>query len=319
MKSQGPSPDNASSLRSNIPTLIAVIIIIAVVVGLALAAKPGSQSSSQSGAIRVVAAENFWGSIAAQLGGDRVKVTNIINNPDTDPHSYEPTAADSRTVADARYVIINGIGYDPWMDKLLSASKTSAKTLKVGDLVGIAPGGNPHQWYSPESVRAVIAHITESYKVLRPADAAYFDQQRTAYENNGLKQYNALISEIKSKYAGVSVGASESIFTPLAKSLGLNLITPESFLTAMSEGTDPTAADKAATDQQITGKQIKVYVYNSQNSSPDVTRQVDEAKTAGIPVVTITETPVPANSSFQDWQVDQLRRLRDNLAKATGR
>lgn len=114
-------------------------------------AAPEVADSSTSGrTIQVVAAENFWGSIASQLGGDHVKVTNIISNPDADPHDYEPTAADARTVAGAQYTIVNGIGYDAWADKLLSANPTDGRTdLTIGDLVGIQAGGNPHRWYSP--------------------------------------------------------------------------------------------------------------------------------------------------------------------------
>ena len=127
-----------------------------------------------------------------------------------------------------------------------------------------------------------------------------------------------MINDIKAKYAGTPVGASESIFAPLADALGLNLITPASFLKAISEGTDPSAADKTAIDAQITGKQIKVYVFNSQNSTPDVARKVEEAKKAGIPVTTVTETLSPAGASFQDWQVKQLQALQTALAQATG-
>jgi zinc/manganese transport system substrate-binding protein len=280
-------------------------------------------SSSGSGGgktIQVVAAENFWGSIASQLGGSHVKVTSIINNPDADPHSYEPTAADARTVAGAQYTIVNGVGYDAWADKLLSANPASGRTdLKVGDLVGIKPGGNPHQWYSPESVHQVIEKITADYKKIDPADAADFDKLKNTFETTTLAPYNQLISGIKAKYAGTPIGASESIVSPLADGLGLKTLTPYSFLTAISEGTDPTAKDKSAIDQQIAGKKIKIYVYNSQNATPDVQAQVKAAKARGIPVTTVTETLTPAGASFQAWQVRQLQGIEKALAKATGK
>jgi zinc/manganese transport system substrate-binding protein len=104
----------------------------------------------------------------------------------------------------------------------------------------------------------------------------------------------------------------------MAQALGLNLLTPQSFLKAISEGTDPTAQDKATIDAQIKGHQIKAYVYNSQNATPDVQAQVNEAKAAGIPVTTITETLAPPSSTFQAWQVHQLQGLAAALAKATG-
>ena len=279
-----------------------------------------SAKASGGTVIQVVAAENFWGSIATQLGGSHVHVDSIITNPNTDPHDYEPTAADARTVTTAQYVIVNGIGYDAWADKLLSTNPGSGRTeLKVGDLVGIQPGGNPHRWYSPDDVHQVIERITADYKKIDPADAAYFDQRKQTFETRTLGPYNQLISDIKATYAGTPIGASESIVTPLAQGLGLAMLTPESFLDAMSEGTDPTAADKATIDQQIKTKQIKVYVYNTQNSTPDVTAQVKLAKSEGIPVATVTETLAPAGDTFQQWQVTELQGIEAALAKATGK
>ncbi|MDX6355733.1 MAG: zinc/manganese transport system substrate-binding protein [Streptomyces sp.] len=280
----------------------------------------GTGSTGSGTTIQVVAAENFWGSIATQLGGSHVKVTSIIDNPDTDPHDYEPTAADARTVAGSQFAIVNGVGYDAWADKLLAADPDSGRTeLNVGDLVGVQAGGNPHRWYSPDDVRQVIAQITADYKKIDPADAAYFDEQRATYETVTLAPYNKAISDIKATYAGTPIGASESIVSPLAEGLGLKMLTPASFLTAISEGSDPTAQDKATIDQQIKSKQIKVYVYNSQNSTPDVQEQVKEAQAAGIPVATVTETLTPAGATFQAWQTAQLNGLAAALAKATGK
>jgi zinc/manganese transport system substrate-binding protein len=270
--------------------------------------------------INVVAAENFWGSLAGQLGGSRVKVINIINNPDADPHDYEPTAADARAIAAARLAIINGVGYDAWATKLADSNKSSNLTvLTVGDLVGAKDGDNPHRWYNPDDVKKVIDQITADYKKADPADSSFFDSQRTTVLNTNLKAYFDAIDRIKTNYTGTPVGASESIFAMLSPALGLNLLTPPGFLTAISEGSDPTAQDKATIDNQIKTKQIKVYVYNSQNATPDVQAQVDAAKAAGIPVTTITETLTPAGASFQDWQVAQLGALQQALGQATGK
>jgi zinc/manganese transport system substrate-binding protein len=296
----------------------AALLLVAVA-----AAACGSGSSASpapaNGKIQVTAAENFWGSIASQLGGNKVAVTSIISNPDTDPHTYQPTANDGRSITTAGMVIYNGIGYDPWVQKLLATNSGAGPTvLDVGQVVGVPDGGNPHRWYSPSDVQTVINTITADYKKVDPNDAAYFDAQSQSFVNGGLAQYNQLIAQIKARYPGVPVGASESIFSPMAQALGLNLLTPPSFLKAISEGTDPTAQDKAAIDAQIKGHQIKVYVYNSQNATPDVQAQVKEAKAAGIPVTTITETLVPTSSTFQAWQVHQLQGLAAALGKGTG-
>ena len=261
----------------------------------------GGAVSGTAKTVKVVAAENFWGSIAQQLGGSHADVTSIITNPATDPHDYEPTPADGRAVAGSQLAIVNGIGYDAWADKLLASNAGVGRSeINVGDLVSVKPGGNPHRWYDPDNVRQVIDKITDDYKKADPADAAYFDAQKNTYLAKTLAPYTKLIAGIRAKYAGIPIGASESIVTPLAEGLGLTMATPESFLDAISEGSDPTAHDKATIDRQIKNKQIKIYVYNSQNSTPDVQAQVAEAKAQGIPVVSVTETLAPAGSSFQD-------------------
>jgi zinc/manganese transport system substrate-binding protein len=294
---------------------LSVLALAAAAIGFSTAG-----AATTGGALQVVAAENFWGSIAAQLGGDRVHVTSVITSPATDPHDYEPTAADARTMAGAHFAIVNGIGYDPWASKLIAANPVSGRAvLTVGDLVGIKAGGNPHRWYSPSDVQKVIREIARTYAKLAPKDAAYFKQQEARFQTQGLGQYKRLIATINRKYHGVSVGASESIFAPLAQALGLNLVTPPTFLKAISEGAEPTVADKTTVDREIAKKQIKVWVFNSQNSTPDVARITNAARTKGIQVATITETLVPAGASFEAWQSGQLKAIAAALAKATGR
>ncbi|MBV9058016.1 MAG: zinc ABC transporter substrate-binding protein [Pseudonocardiales bacterium] len=277
---------------------------------------PGSGNGK---VITAAASINAWGSLLSQLGGTHVHASSIISNPATDPHDYEPTPADGRTIADSALFVENGTGYDPWAAKALAANPNSQRVvIDVGHVVGVPEGGNPHRWYSPSDVEKVADAITAGLKKADPGDAAYFDTQRQSFDNPGLVKYHQLIDGIKAKYAGTPVGTSESIFAPMADALGLKLMTPPSFLKAISEGTDPTAADKATVDSQITGKQIKVYVFNSQNSTPDVSRQVEEAKKAGIPVIAVTETLSPAEASFQDWQTTQLQAVQTALAQARG-
>jgi zinc/manganese transport system substrate-binding protein len=266
--------------------------------------------------LQVVAAENFWGSIASQLGGVHAHVVSIITNPNTDPHVYEPTAADARVLASAQYVVANGIGYDPWVPKLLAADQIRATTLTVGTLLGVPVGGNPHRWYNPTDVQTVIRQMVADYQKLDPADSAYFTQQETAFNTVALKQYNATITAIRAKYAGTPVGASESIFAMLAPALGLDLITPPTFLKAISEGTDVSVGDKQTIDTQIGSHHIKIYVYNSQNVTPDVQAQLAAVKAAHIPYTTITETLVPASTTYQAWQIRQLAGIQTALAQA---
>src|SRR5215469_9326524 len=134
-------------------------------------------SGSLGGPVQVVTAENFWGSIASQVGGGHVHVTSIIVDPNADPHSYEPTASDARTVVQAQYIIVNGVGYDPWADKLLQANPVSGrKELNVGDFNDKHEGDNPHMWYNPDYVTAIANKIRDDLKSLDPGDATAFDQ-----------------------------------------------------------------------------------------------------------------------------------------------
>jgi zinc/manganese transport system substrate-binding protein len=266
-----------------------------------------------------VAAENFWGSIAAQLGGSKVAVQSIIVNPGTDPHSYEPEASDAIAFARAQMAIVNGIGYDRWASQLIAADPSGSRAvLDVGDLLGLKEGDNPHQWYSPSSVERVIEAIVADYERLDPQDAAYFEQRRAAFETQGLARYHRLITEIRARYAGVPVGYSESIFQPLGLALGLRLLTPYSFAKAIAEGTDVTTADKQVVDAQAQQHAIKVWVYNSQNATPDVQRINELARAAHIPIATISETLSPASASFQAWQAGELVGLEQALRRATG-
>jgi zinc/manganese transport system substrate-binding protein len=202
---------------------------------------------------------------------------------------------------------------------VLDASPDARRVvLDVGDLAGVSDDANPHLWYSPADVARLVAAATDALQKVDAADATYFVQRRDAVDRD-LARYRALIDAVRVRFAGVPIGASESVVSPLADALGLDVVTPPGFLRAISEGIDPSAADKRTIDEQIRGHRIAVYVYNRQNSTPDVTNQVAEAREAGIPVVAVTETLTPEGTSFQDWQVAQLESLRAALQEATGR
>jgi zinc/manganese transport system substrate-binding protein len=296
---------------ARMPRLWSIVVTPCAAGLLALAACGGGMEPSSSGpGLQVVAAENFWGSIVSQVGGSHVHVTSIIASPDADPHDYEPTPEDARTMARAKYVVINGAGYDPWASKLVEANPEAGRTvLTVAGLVGKKEGDNPHLWYSPDFVDQVVDRVTADLQKVDTANAADYEQQGAQFETQGLKGYHDAIATIQQRYSGVAVGASESIFEYMARTLGLDLVTPPGYLKAVSAGADVSPADKAAVQRQIAGKQIRVFVLNGQNSTPDVLQTVSQAKAKGIPVAEITETPTPAGATFQDWQTRQLQDL----------
>ena len=294
--------------------------LLAVVLALTATACTVSPSGGAPRPLTAVATTSAWGSILAQLGGDKVRTLSLISNPNADPHDYEPTPADARALAVARLVVENGVGYDAWARRVLDASPDSERVvLNVGTLSGVNDDENPHLWYSPADVDKLAGAVSDALVRIDPSEGDYFARRRDAFDRQALARYHDLIADIRDRYAGVPIGASESIVSPLANALGLDLITPHDFLTAISEGIDPAAVDKRAVDEQIRDHRIKVYVFNRQNSTPDITAQVDAARAAGIPVVAMTETLTPVGASFQDWQVRQLDALRVALHEATGR
>ena len=301
--------------RSSFNILVSTLLAATVLAGCAMSPPSGGQGSAPYAprVVRVVAGENVWGSIAAQIGGAHAAVTSIIASPQTDPHAYEPTAADARRLADAQVAVMNGVGYDPWMNRLLAAAGGSRTVLDVGELVGVAPGGNPHLWYSPGYVAQFTRAIANAMARVDPADRAYFLRRQAHFDNVALASYHEVIARIRARYAGRPVGGSESVVVYLCGALGLHLVTPPTFLRAVTQGTDVSAADKVTIDAQIRNRAIDVYLENVQNSTPDVQAQVAAARAAHISVVAMSETLRPAGATFQAWQTAQLRALASAL------
>ena len=280
----------------------------------------GGIGAASTTGVRIVAAENFWGSIAKQIGGSKAVVQSIITNPAQDPHSYEPTAQDARVLVTAQLAIVNGVGYDPWAPRLLAANPDSRRlVLNVGDRFGLHEGDNPHRWYDPAEVQAVAKDIAGDLSKLDPTNAGYYAKRLSAFETSGLARYHQLIAQIGARYAGTRVGASESIFALLAPALRLDLATPPSFMKAISEGTEVSANDTITTQQQLTSGQIKVWIYNPQNATPEIQRLNALARANHIPIVAVSETLSPQNATFEQWQVAQLEALERALHEATGR
>jgi len=271
--------------------------------------------AGSGGTLQVIAGENFWGSIAAELGGSHVSVSSIVTNPNTDPHEYESSSVDARAFATADYVILNGAGYDDWGGKLLSGNPSNnRKVLTVADLLQKKAGDNPHFWYNPDWVETVAGRITADYVALDPGAAPYFTQQRQAF-SAALKPYHDAITSVRSNYGGVAVGSTESILVYMAQALGLNLVSPPKFMQAISEGSDPPAQTLAQFQEQISGHSIKLLVFNTQTSTSITENLKQLALRNGIPVVGISETVQPSGASFEEWQLAQLNSLKSALGR----
>jgi len=282
-------------------------------------ASAGAGTGTGTGVLSVVAAENFWGSIASQLGGDKVHVTSIVSDPNADPHEYETSPADARVLASANYVILNGAGYDDWADKLLSAQpETGRKVFTVATLLGKKDGDNPHFWYNPAYVFEVMSHITTDYEALDPVATSYFSAQYTAVQQ-AFAAYRERLAYIQQHFAGTPVAATESIFQYMAQYLKLDLVTPYPFMEAVAEGNDPPASSEATFVNQIQAKAFKVLVYNVQTVTPLTTTIKEQAAQQNIPVIGVSETIQPPIDTFEEWMDGQLDSLINALnANALG-
>jgi zinc/manganese transport system substrate-binding protein len=262
--------------------------------------------------VKVVAAENFYGDLASQIGGQNVAVTSILSNPDDDPHLFEVSPATARALSDAKIVIANGVDYDPWMEKLVSAHKAPGrKEIVVGALVGRKPGDNPHLWYDPAYMKAAAKALVADLAAVDPAHTAAYEQGEAKFLDS-LKPLDDKIATMRKSYAGEPVTASEPVFGYQAGLIGLK-VRNEKYALAVMNNAEPTPSEVAAFEDDLKGKKVKAMLYNAQASEPAVGKLVQMAKDNGIPVVGVSETE-PPNSTYQDWMIGQLNALDHALS-----
>jgi zinc/manganese transport system substrate-binding protein len=267
---------------------------------------------AQSGPISVVAAENVYGDIAEQLGGDSVKVTSLINNPSQDPHLFEASPATARALSDAQIVVANGADYDPWLEKLLQAAPRSGRVeIDVAKLMGRKPGDNPHLWYDPATKPALAKALAAALEKADPAHATDY-KSRLETVLASLKPIDERVAAMRAKYKGQPVTATEPVFGPMLDTIGL-VSRNQRFQLAMMNDTEPSAQDVAAFETDLKQRKVKVLINNTQVSEALSQRLVAIAKAANIPVVGVTET-LPPGRHFQDWVLSELDALDKALS-----
>jgi zinc/manganese transport system substrate-binding protein len=265
--------------------------------------------------IKIIAAENFYGDLATQIGGANVAVTSILSNPDQDPHLFEASAETAKALSDAKVVIVNGVDYDPWMEKLLKAHKAPGrKEIVVGALVGHKAGDNPHLWYDPAYMKAAAKALVTDLNAIDPAHKADYEQGYSKFLD-ALKPLDDKITTIRKSYAGQPVTASEPVFGYQAALLGLR-VHNEKFAIAVMNNAEPTASEVAGFENDLKGHRVKVMLYNAQASEPAAQRLVQMAKDNSIPVVGVSEME-PTDATYQSWMLGQLEALDKALGSPT--
>jgi zinc/manganese transport system substrate-binding protein len=275
----------------------------------------GSAAPVDSGPpLAVLGTENFYADLLAQIGGVRVTVTSLLNDPNADPHAFESSPRGAATVADAKLVIVNGVGYDSFMDKLLGASNRPDRVVvNVQRLLGLADDVNVHVWYDPATMPKVAAAATDALARLDPPNASYFAAHEQAYLG-ALQPINAKVAALKARYGGTPIAFTENVAGYLTDQIGLVVKTPPGFTKAIEQGTDPAPVDVAAERDLLTSRTVKVLLYNSQVTSPTTIQIRDLAQQNGIPIVGVAETIPAAFHTYQDWQLGQLGDLERALA-----
>lgn len=265
--------------------------------------------------MKVVAAENMYGSIASQVGGSHVAVTSIISNPNADPHLFEPNTASGLAVANAGVVIQNGLGYDAFMTKLENAAPSKSRlVVTMADVLGVhGADANPHLWYDVPQLGRIAGAIETAL-----ADA---DPSHTSDYAAGLHRFEASltplrreVATIRRRFHGAPVAYTEPVPGYLLAAAGLRNLAPESFTRAIEDGTEPPPAAVAAMNALVAKRRIRVLLYNDQTVSPITKSLADAARRAGIGIVPVSET-LPPHLTFQQWQLGQAKELAAALTK----
>ena len=264
--------------------------------------------------IRIVAAENFYGDLARQIGGSHVAVTSILSNPDDDPHLFETSPSTAKNIADAQIVVYNGADYDPWMVKLLSAGHAKPTSVVAADLVGAKPGDNPHLWYDPKTFPAVAKAMADDLKTLDPSHAADYAKNLDAFDASFAKAI-ADVDPIKADHKGLVVTATEPVFGDMARALGFKMLN-EPFQIAVMNDAEPSPSQVIAFEKSLTDGEAKILFYNKQVTDKTTTRLLDIAKAHKVIVVGVTET-MPKGLTIQSWFAGQLGEIKRDLAGRT--
>jgi zinc/manganese transport system substrate-binding protein len=262
--------------------------------------------------VRIVAAENFYGDIAAQIGGARVTVQSILSNPDQDPHMFEASPSIARALTHAQLVVYNGADYDPWMDKLLKASPVQERrTVVAAELLGTQEGANPHLWYDPAAMPAVATAIARQLGEIDPEGRAAY-QANLAKVSRSLDQLRQTIATIRARHAGTPVTATEPVFGYMSDALGFTMRN-EAFQLAVMNDTEPSASQIRAFEDDLKTRQVKILFYNSQEEDSFTQRVLRIAQEHHVPIVGVTET-MPEGMHFQAWVAGQLSDIQAKLA-----
>jgi len=283
---------------------------------LALVSACGAATLQASpGTIAVVAAENEYGNVAAQVGGKDVSVTSVESNPNTDPHTYEVSPSVAQEIGAAQVIIQNGIGYDAYMTRIESASpSTTRKVINVQHLLGLPDNTpNPHLWYDPTTMPKVANALAADYAALKPSDASYFSANASRFIAS-LNPWLQALASFKSQYAGTPVATTEPVADYMLEAAGADNLTPFAFQLNVMNGVDPSPQDVSLQTSLFTQHRVKVLVYNQQVTDTLTQTFISAAQSAKIPVIGVYETMPTPGYTYQSWMLAEVTALQKAVA-----
>ena len=297
--------------RARIAALVAAGLLALVVAGC------GSSSSANGtkGVISAIGAENEYADVIGQIGGKYVHVSSILNNPNTDPHTFESSPKVAQEVTAAELIVQNGVGYDTFMNKIESASPNpNRKVIVAQDVLGLPDSTpNPHLWYDPKTMPAVAKAMATDLSAIQPAHKAYFQANLTKFDKSLTPWLNA-IAAFKAKYPGTPVATTEPVADYMLQAAGTDNLTPFAFQADIMNGVDPSPQDIALQDGFFTQHKAKVFVYNQQVVDALTTSIRQTALKAGVPVVGVYETMPTPGYDYQSWMLAEVNALTKAVA-----
>ncbi|MGD0833942.1 MAG: zinc ABC transporter substrate-binding protein [Candidatus Dormibacteria bacterium] len=278
----------------------------------------GGAANPAPGVIGAIGAENEYANVLGQIGGRYVRAESILNNPNTDPHTFESSPSVAEEVSAAQLIVQNGVGYDGFMNKIESASPNSSrKVIDVQSLLGLPDSTpNPHLWYDPTTMPKVAAAMAKDLSALQPAHAAYFQANLQTFDTS-LTPWLDAIAAFKAADSGAPVATTEPVADYLLQAMGADNLTPFQFQADIMNGVDPSPQDISLENGFFTNHQVKVFVYNEQVVDALTSSFRTAAEQAGIPVVGVYETMPTPGYDYQSWMLAETQALQAAVAAGT--
>jgi zinc/manganese transport system substrate-binding protein len=274
-----------------------------------------ADAASGTTVINAIGAENEYASVLSQIGGRYVHVASILNNPNTDPHTFESSPKVAQEVSGAQLIVQNGVGYDDFMSKIESASPNpSRKVIVAQDVLGLPDSTpNPHLWYNPRTMPAVARVMAADLTALQPSHKAYFAANLSKFDQSLTPWLNA-IAAFKAKYPGTPVATTEPVADYMLQAAGTDNLTPFTFQADIMNGVDPSPQDIALQNSFFTQHKAKVFIYNQQVVDALTTSIRQTALKAGVPVVGVYETMPTPGYDYQSWMLAEVTALQKAVA-----